>query len=61
MGRVGIAKFPAIQAYLKPEKPAEEKGDNMLEFLGMALKQLEEEGRGVQPKNLEGGTGLPPA
>jgi len=51
---LGIAKFPAIQAWLKPEKPADEEGIDMLEVLGLALNKLEAEGRGVQPKREEG-------
>ena len=51
---IGIAKFPAIQSYLKPEKPAEEEEIDMLEVLGFTLNQMEAEGRGVQPKREEG-------
>lgn len=47
---LGIAKFPAIQAYLKHGKPAGEENVDMLEIIGLAVNQLEAEGRGVTPK-----------
>jgi len=51
---LAVAKFPAIQAYLKPEKEAENEEEfDMLEVLGLALNKLEAEGRGVQPKKDE--------
>jgi len=50
---LGIAKFPAIQAYLKHGKPAGEENVDMLEIIGLAVNQLEAEGRGVQPKREE--------
>lgn len=50
---LAVAKFPAIQAHLKPEKPAAEGGFSMLDILAEALDGLEKEGRGVQPKREE--------